>query len=57
MFDLLSDELIVLGIAGAIMVVGCWVEQLSPFTLKLVGFIIGIIMLVVALLEIVTRHA
>jgi hypothetical protein len=57
MFDLLSDELIVLGIAGAIMVVGCWTETLSPFTLKLVGFIVGVFMLGIALIEIGTRHA
>ena len=40
MFDLLDVELVVLGIAGAILVAGCMVETISPLTVRLIGFIV-----------------
>ena len=55
MFDLLADELVVLGIGGAVLVAGCMIEAISPFTVRIVAFILGCIMLAVALVEIVTR--
>ena len=55
MFDLLADELVVLGIGGAILIAGCMIEAISPITVRLVAFVLGIIMLAVALVEIVTR--
>lgn len=55
MFDLLADELVVLGIGGAILVSGCMTETLSPITVRLVAFLLGVVMLALALVEIVTR--
>ena len=55
MFDLLADELVVLGIGGAILIGTCMIETISPITIRLVAFVLGIIMLAVALVEIVTR--
>jgi hypothetical protein len=55
MFSLLSEELVVLGIGGAILVAGCMIDTISPITVKLLGFVVGVIMLAVALVEIVTR--
>ena len=55
MFDLLDVELVVLGIAGAILVAGCMVETISPLTVRLIGFIVGVIMLAIAIVEICTN--
>jgi len=55
MFDLLADELVVLGIGGAVLVAGCMIETISPITIRLIGFVLGIVMLAVALVEIVSR--
>ena len=59
MFDLLADELVVLGIGGAILVAGCMPEDTDtstlPKVLNLAAFILGCVMLAVALVEIVSR--
>ena len=56
MFDLLSEELVTLGIGGAFLVAGCMVDKLYPITFRVAGFVVGVVMLVIALLEIATDH-
>lgn len=55
MFDLTDGELITLGIGGAILVAGCLIEAVGQITVRLVAFVLGVVMLAAALLEIVTR--
>lgn len=54
MFNLLPEELVVLGIGGAILVAGCMTETLAV-TVRLIGFVLGIVLLAIALVEIVSN--
>jgi hypothetical protein len=54
MFELTDAQLVTLGIGGAILVAGCMIETISPITIRLIGFVVGIIMLAIALVEMVT---
>jgi hypothetical protein len=53
-FELTDAQLVTLGIGGAILVAGCMIETISPITIRLIGFVVGIIMLAIALVEMVT---